>query len=375
MPPPLRHRTSAAQRTFLDLLADPARASALTLPQWEMVIRHARMARLLATLRHRIEACGALAAVPEPALRHMDSDAVLTRHRRQMMVWQMSAVTKMLAAYDGPVVWLKGASYVAQNLPIAEGRLPADVDFMVPRARLDEVERLLRAAGWKTQELSEYDERYYRDWGHELPPMQHGGLPMELDVHHTILPVTGRVRPNAQALIADSVALAAGPIRVLNPHDQVLHAASQLFQDSDCDGRLRDLVDFDGLIRFHSRDAGFWEQLPQRAVLHQLERSLWYALRYASAILRTPVPAGVMSQCRRAEPPYLSCVAMDRLVPDALLPGNPDIPATRRMRFAKSTLLARSVWLRMPPSLLARHLWHKASVGWRSAREQQESQV
>ena len=52
-----------------------------------------------------------------------------------------------------------------------------------------------------------YDDAYYRRWMHELPPLIHRTRDRMIDVHHTILPLTARPRPDAAALIAASVAL------------------------------------------------------------------------------------------------------------------------------------------------------------------------
>ena len=148
------------------------------------------------------------------------------------------------------------------------------------------------------------------------------------------------------------------------------HAAAQLFQDSDCSDSLRDQVDLDGLLSFHARNSQFWDHLSQRAVLHGLGRPLWYALRYCSIFLHTPVPADMLDDRARDAPVSVARFAMDRWVPDALFPATPDFPASRQVRLARKILLARSQWLRMPPWLLAQHLWHKATLGKEQAHGQ-----
>jgi hypothetical protein len=53
---------------------------------------------------------------------------------------------------------------------------------------------------------------------------------------------------------------------------------------------------------------------------------------------------------------------MDRLVPRAMLPAHPDRLPPFGARLAQFLLYVRSLWLRMPPWLLATHLARK---GWR----------
>ncbi|UUZ51358.1 nucleotidyltransferase family protein [Massilia sp. B-10] len=47
-----------------------------------------------------------------------------------------------------------------------------------------------------------YDQRYYRVWMHEIPPMQHVQRGSVIDVHHAILPLTAAARPDPALLRA-----------------------------------------------------------------------------------------------------------------------------------------------------------------------------
>ena len=70
----------------------------------------------------------------------------------------------------------------------------------------------------------------------------------------------------------------------------VLHSAAHLFQDGELNGGLRDLVDLDSLLRHFGSDENFWGGLVSRAQTMDLERPLYYALRYCEQWLGTPVP-------------------------------------------------------------------------------------
>ena len=185
-------------------------------------------------------------------------------------------------------------------------------------------ERLLRDAGWRFGELDAYDERYYREWSHELPPLEHPAHPLQLDLHHSILPPIGRVRPDDAALFAASTPVEGTPFRVLSPADQVLHACAHVFQDSDLAEMLRDLADVDALLREHGARAGFWDELIVRARLHGLGRALWYGLDFGAAFFATPVPRDVLQSLAFAAPGPVVRWTMARLGRLALLPESPD---------------------------------------------------
>ena len=81
----------------------------------------------------------------------------------------------------------------------------SDIDILVPKALLLRAESALMLHGWTGHEHDAYDQRYYRQWMHELPPMQHIRRQSVIDVHHAILPETARVRPDPARLIAAAV--------------------------------------------------------------------------------------------------------------------------------------------------------------------------
>jgi hypothetical protein len=342
-------------RLLLECLVDPRRCFSMCESTWDILIRSARSARLLGVLAARIDRQTPEGDLPVTVKRQLIAGSIEARFRRQKTLYLLRSTEHQLDNGDHPVL-LKGAAYIVQGLAMAVGRLPADVDILLRRERLDEVERTLLDAGWQFEKPDAYDQHYYRAWSHELPPMSCAGQALELDLHHAILPPQGRLRPDTEALFEAAIPVEGTRFWVLCPADQVLHAAAHLFQDSDCIGRLRDLVDFDGLVRcFSESDSSFWEVLEQRARMHQLGRPLWYALTFAHAWLATPVPPRFLSSSRSAAPPALSRRLIMTLAPLTLFPVHPDSVRGARLRIAGKLMEARALWLRMPPRLVLFH--------------------
>jgi hypothetical protein len=137
---------------------------------------------------------------------------------------------------------------------------------------------------------------------------------------------------------------------------------THLMFDSDMADCLRDLVDIDELCRYFSgTDEKFWDRLWTRASRLDLVRPAFYALRYAHRLLGTPVPDAVLRRSREGAPWRPLVWLMDRLVPLSLFAIHPDL-GSRRAHAARFLLYVRSVWIRMPPLLLARHLTYKFYV-------------
>ncbi len=348
---------------LLAVLRDPARMTAFSPDQWNRLLRYARLTKLVAKLGYLAQEHSLLDSLPGKARDHFTAaQAIATQHQR-IVRWEVNRVCRALVGVDADVVLLKGAAYVAASLPPARGRLVSDVDIMVPKAIIGRVEQALIDHGWEHINLDPYDQRYYRTWMHELPPMRHIDRQAVMDVHHTILPETGRLHPDADALFDAAQPVEGLPVKVLCPTDMVLHSAAHLFQDGDLNNGLRDLTDLDDLLRHFATQPDFWDQLVPRAVRLDLQRPLFYALRYCHDLLNTPVPDGVLQAARVARPAGLALPLMDRLVTMAMSVSKahqrPWVHA-----WARWTLYIRSHWLRMPPTLLAKHLTHKALKDW-----------
>lgn len=325
--------------------------------QWDELIRRAREADLLGTLAHRLAAAGRFADVPAAPRMHLESARVVGAAQHRAVAREVREIARALAPLSTPIILLKGAAYLIAGLPPARGRLFSDVDILVPKPLLPAVESALMLAGYATTHHHPYDQRYYRRWMHELPPMQHIKRLTALDVHHAIVPETARAHPDTAALFRAAVPVAGwNGVRVLAPTDMVLHSATHLFHNEDFSHGYRDLVDIDQLLRHFGGDAAFWSALTRRATHMDLVRPLHYALRWSSRLLDTPVPAAALREIAGRAPGALPAALMDVLVEHGLRPTL----GRRSTRLARRLLYLRGHWLKMPVPLLAWHLTAKA---------------
>ena len=389
---------------LLRCLRDPREMIALDGHGIEALLASARCAKVLAKLAQRALDAGIDEQLTPRFRDHLIASRVLAQHYRRGILWEAGCIQRALATLNVPVVFLKGAAYMLADIPAGRGRFVSDIDAMVPKSAIDAAEQLLLAGGWRSIKLDSYDQRYYRQWMHELPPMEHKQRKIVMDLHHTILPESGRLKPDAGKLFAQSREIRehqngaegkedrrrevtngsdqsairnskseinACSIRVLSPCDMILHSAAHLFQDGDLAGGLRDLLDLDDLLRDFGGDANrpgrepdFWKLLVPRAVEMDLIRPLFYALRFTSRLLDTPVPAAVLREAADAGGPlWPTAPIMDFLTSRAMMP---DFGESKKLGAASARwmLYVRSHWLRMPPLLLAQHLGRKALRRW-----------
>ncbi|NOX76760.1 MAG: nucleotidyltransferase family protein [Gammaproteobacteria bacterium] len=348
---------------LLRVLRNPTDSAQLNLSQWDLLLRQARRANLLSALSERFLHADLVDSVPPKVRKYLDAANMLADANRRGARWEVRCVLKALEGTGIPVVLLKGAAYVLADVPTGRGRLFHDIDFMVPKARLEQVEQALRWQGWTSTHLNPYDQRYYRQWMHELPPMRHVKRGTVLDVHHTILPETAKLHPDPEKLLSAARDVPGFPmLKVFAPADMVLHSATHLFHDGELENGLRDLVDLDSLLRHFGDKPRFWDDLNHRAAELDLTRPLYYALRFTRELLNTPVPEAAWRQAQQGRPPVLLASLMNALFRRALLPDH-DSCNTWLTAPARWLLYVRSHHLRMPLHLLVPHLVRKALRG------------
>lgn len=349
---------SGSLQALLSLLKQPMSACELALADWEAVIRLARTARLHATLGHRLAASPSLwADIPGQARGHLLAAMNFAAWRRQLLDEELRRLAELLPVHVD-VVLIKGAAYHAQGLPLGAGRISADIDLLVRRDDLDAAEAALVDGGWSSTVSDEYDQRYYREWSHELPPMRAEGRAFEIDLHHGIAPVTSHCRPDPPALWASRSRLPGSRYFVLDPADQLIHAVVHLFQDTELDVRLRDLVDIDAMLRALPSEDGALRTLASRVSQFGADRLFWYALSACQRWLGTPVPSGLWPE----PPSRIAQEAMNWILPRTLLPRLPEEGPGLDGTLAGMLAQLRYHGMRMPLGLLLRHGLAK---GWR----------
>lgn len=350
----MKSGSSHEHSAVAQVLADPVTCANLPLRAWDRLLPQLRAAGVSARLGARLRAAGIAPSLPALILRHLDADRVLAAKQIRDVRWEIQCIQEALQPAALRLVLLKGASYVAADLPPAEGRLFGDIDILVPKSRLADAERALLDAGWSFDDKSEYDDRYYREHMHQLPPMMHKRRGTVIDVHHTLVPETSGIDLDSAKLL-DTIRVLPNGAAVLAPADMVLHSAVHIFNEGSFDRAIRDLDDVTSLAcHFLSTDPAFGKTLTARAAELDLMRPLFYASRWSRRLLNGP-----LDEPTSAAPSWPVRTLMDTLLARVLTSPHPDCRGFGS-GFAEWLLYIRSHYLRMPLRLLLPHLLRKA---------------
>ena len=340
--------------------ARPDQQPVLAHRDWESLLGQARQSRLIARLASHHVDQGWLAGVPDGPRPHLEAGLRLADRQQHEVRWEVNCIARALRHLDTPVVLLKGAAYLMANLPAARGRLFSDIDIMVPRECLDTVESALFAAGWISEERDPYNQRYYRQWMHEVPPLRHVQRNTYIDLHHTITPPTSRFNVDGRELVRNAKPLDGHlGLHVLAPADMVLHSAVHLFAEGEFGHGLRDLLDMNDLLGHFETSQTFWPELIARAETLRLQIPLFHALFHLKRLFGTLPPQNLAQQVASFGPNFTSKWFMAWALGLALRPIHPTCD-TRLTALARWLLYIRSHALRMPLHLVIPHLVRKA---------------
>ncbi|VAV88123.1 hypothetical protein MNBD_ALPHA02-1665 [hydrothermal vent metagenome] len=342
---------------LLQVLKDPARMLELSIKDWNSVFLAAHMLKLRGRLAHDAMENGLWMQLPHKAQQILTNARIIAEARQRKVMWEVNRVRRALFGFEDKVILVKGGAYIAKGLQVAKGRISADIDILVAKKNLDIVENHLLQSGYTSQVLNSYDQQYYREWAHELPPLVHPDRMVEVDVHHNILQVTNRLCPNIDLMIEDAVPLEDN-IYVLSDVDMLLHSIVHLFVDGTIKASLRNLLEQHDLISEFSPKPDFWAQFMNRVEELGFGRPVFYCLRYCAHFLNTDIPSEVTERAKKAGPGFLTLKIMDMMIFRTMVPyGTGGSKVTDYL--ATNGLYMRSHWLRMPPVMLVKHLIRK----------------
>lgn len=326
--------------------------------QWNQLLKEGYATGLLARIYYLIEKDQLIEFIPESIVWHFSSAYTYSIAHHQDILIEVEYVNKAFKMCGQVPIFLKGVAYLLANDEAAHGRTFSDIDIFINKMHLPTVERLLHWHGWNAGDVDHYDDEYYRKWMHEIPALTHISRGSTLDVHHNLLPQTSRFFFDGKAVEEKADV----NLKILSAEDRIIHSIVHLFLESEFEKGMRDITDIDLLIQQHQLyNEHFLMDLVDRAIILGVGRLVFYALRYASIYLHTPVTLQVNKKIAVYAPRKLQLKLMDRLFTSVLFRPL-SLERTLNNRFAHFLMFMRGHWIRMPLHLLIPHLFHKAFI-------------
>lgn len=342
---------------LIQILSEPQRLRKLDKSQWQMLLAQANVCQLVGRLNYLMDLHGY--TKPSYVKWHLESAYKIAEKQRKQAIVEFLEVPAALKAMSAQLIFLKGAAYIAKKLPCSYGRTFSDIDVLVKEEDLKKIEKILKFSNWLKSEVDDYDEKYYRTWMHEIPPLYHVTRGSVLDVHHNILPSTNKHTPNIRSFSFTQVEVEnVGVINTLDDIDLCIHMAVHLFTESEFHNGLRDISDFDMLLRhFQQTRPNFLVALIERATFLGLYDYTRMAIRYAHMVFSTPLNGIKLDDLK--DKSNLLTHFQDFSFINIFKPNHGSC-RDWKMAVAESCLYWRGHLIRMPLRLLIPHLAKKS---------------
>ncbi len=352
------------QRQLLTLITEPRAGIGITLPEWSEVILALRETDMLARVGYLASQAGCLTRYPKPVQRHIQSARALAFRQQQQACYEAGELSQQLADIGVAPLFLKGAAYSLLDNAAAQGRIYSDIDVLVPKPDLIEIQKKLVVNSWMPKALEDYDERYYRDWTHEIPPMHHVLRGTVADIHHNLIPPVSGKAPDI-GLFTHNPQQTANGLLTLSTEGLILHSSIHLFYNEEFSHGFRDICDLHLLFNELALTDTCWSRLLKLAKDTGFESELYYAFRYCDILFHTAFPDRFRRQMQTIAPSRSRTAVADFILGHALLPQHKSA-MTLRYKGILILALIRGHWLKMPLRILLPHLAYK---GWKGVRD------
>ena len=347
---------------LLSLLKQPQIIKKFTNTDWNLTLRQADEAKMLARVDALIIDNDLQSYVPEKINHHFYSEQVRIKHLHVQVKEEVKLLNQMFAHLGITPIYLKGAAYVLAGYKLAMSRTFGDIDILVNKDQINSTEIALKCQGWVSQKNNDHDQEYYRKYMHEIPPMQNIARGTIIDIHHNILPVCTNETIDITELTAHAklVDTAQGQQEyVLSPEAMFLHSAIHLFHEGELEQGLRGLSDLGLLFQhFNQTEDDFSQQLITLAKTINHQQSLYYAWHYLELILSRTLPNKAQLFVTAYQKNMRHAKLMDFIFTQQLIPHHSSV---KTWKFSLSSTLVywRGHLLRMPLKLLIPHLLTK----------------
>jgi len=324
---------------------------------WENIIRVALASSVLSRLAANFESKYG-STIPIYVIEQFEA---INRHsallKQQVCFEAMELAQHISKTSSQPAIFLKGAAYVLSGDSVGEGRIFSDIDILVKKEDLPNIERRLQAFAWFPNYSDEYDQKYYREWAHEIPPLIQANRGTVLDVHHNLIPpISGRA-PDISLFLSD-IRTVAGGYHMLSPHAMTLHSVIHLFYQEEFIHGYRDLSDLHLLVTSNSKNSQYWRALLALAQETKFSVELFYACRYLNKIFGTEIANNVIEPLSNSAPGKIRLKVLDWMFTRVLLPRH-SLINKRFTSLAHRAAFIRGHWIKMPFHILCIHSFQK----------------
>lgn len=344
---------------IISLLKNPELAADLSNLNWQILIKVLRKEQLLARFAINFKQQNIILRDKELSAYldiHLNNSIKIAIRQSQSVKFEIAELARQLGQSSQQLILLKGAAYSVMNNLASEGRTYGDIDLLSNKDKIDGFEKVLNTYGWTGKEVNDYDDKYYREWSHEIPPLIHSSRGTVIDLHHNLVPIISGRAPNIELFVKDAIPVA--EMKVLRPSAMTLHSAVHLFLNEDYEHGLRNIHDISLLISEH-HSAEYWADIYSLATDSNFTLELYLALRYCKKLFNTTVCESTYRKLSKRHSSFIKNNYWDLVFRGALAPKHPLVTGHIN-KVGLILAYIRGHAAKMPLKVLIPHIFTKA---------------
>lgn len=352
-------QTNLSFEQLILALTQPKHLSQYSPRAWEQLLLVLKTSRLEAHLAFVLSDGEYWNTLPEQVRAHFSAAKVYAQRQSDQVLHEGQEIHELLTAEGCCPVFLKGAAYIVTETKNGRGRLCSDIDLLVKKDDIAASETTLLNNFWYHKSITDYDDKYYREYAHEIPPLYHLTRGTVLDLHHNLfLPISGKAPPLAQ--FWQGVTCQQSGLYTLDPAAMFMHSVIHLMLNEEVVYGLRDMVDLKCLAEQYN-DESFWLRVFELATQSHCETELHVVLSLLNLWFNTDLQVNRPQSLRqRWRLRYLTLIYKY-----ALIPEHPVLNSSKST-LARFMVFVRGHSLKMPFSVLVKHFSIKIAFGIRN---------
>lgn len=203
----------------------------LTVHEWKIIIKSAIHHNIASLFYYKLRKVNLLSCLPESVLHELKDAYFLTAERNSSVLNELHEILRAFYAKNLDFLLLKGAYLANQVYDNIALRPMADIDLLVRKDDLIQVQELLISLGYSQENKSDVKEQISNH--HALSPfVRCNSTPLE--IHWTIFPPKSaqfNIDPIGLWDRASSVCIAGNEVQILSREDQIIHLCFHSFHN------------------------------------------------------------------------------------------------------------------------------------------------
>lgn len=265
---------------------------------WQKVLTLARQNDIATLFYHNFKKTGQEDLIPPKIRQEFEKSYFGINFQNICYFEELKRILLLFSNSGIEVIILKGMALTNKIYGNAALRPMADIDILVKKQDIDQVEKLLTSSGYMINK-SRLQKEWYRENHHHLAPFYNPNKGICIEVHYDLLPPRKAIHLEIDQVWqrAKTERIDRIDTKILCTEDMLIHLCLHLYV-STCVGRIKHLVDIAQLLRYVKEDID-WDMVEKEASKNHFIDYIYYSLYPARRLLGARIDGQILNRFKR----------------------------------------------------------------------------